>query len=606
MCGIVGLVGRIAPGADALAAGLDDLAPRGPDGEGRAEGVLGTWPVQFGVRRLLLVDASERQPLTTGRGGMLAFNGEVYNHAALRRELEASGSTVAADGDAAVLATLLEREGPAGLRRVEGSYAFAFLAGPEGPLLIGRDPLGVRPLCFALLPDGLVFASTVTALLATGVVPREPDLDALADVLRDGVVSTRRTAIRGVRRVAPGEVLCVDRGLGVRTETIPLPPPLDPEAAERAESGDVLGALRAAVEDRIRTHRPSTVYLSGGVDSALVAALAREVGATSAYTLTFPGRAAVDESQRAKQTARRLGLEHQEVNCPKDPTPWVIKTAEAFDEPFADASAVPTWGLSLAAGRKVRVALTGTGGDEVFGGYRRYWLLGTGPWLRHVPAFMRAPLTQILDRSLPVGARMLRAAADPQGLYRGLLRLQPLSQVQMLMGSRLADAAEPKPRVGPANAQQAMDDDFIGYLPDDLLVKEDRALMAHGVEGRHPFLDRRVRRAASALELSGGVGRGHQKRVLRAFVQEVIDPDLARVPKRGFAFPVDPLYRGALRGLAEDVFASRSMRDRGFVSPHGAMRVMRDHLRGIRSGGAVLHALVMLELWARRVLDGQT
>ena len=175
----------------------------------------------------------------------------------------------------------------------------------------------------------------------------------------------------------------------------------------------------------------------------------------------------------------------------------------------------------------------------------------------------------------------------------------------MLLGSRLSDAAEPRPRVGPRTAREAMNDDLVGYLPEDLLVKEDRALMAHGVEGRHPFLDRRVRRAAQALELRGGVGRGHQKRVLRAFVQEVIDPDLARVPKRGFAFPVDVLYRGALRGLAEDTFASRSMRDRGFVSPHGAMRVMRDHLRGIRSGGAVLHALVMLELWARRVLDGK-
>jgi len=604
MCGIVGLVGRVAPGpGDVLGAALDDLAPRGPDGEGRAEGTLGTWPVRFGARRLLLVDAKERQPLETGRGGLLVFNGEIYNHATLRRELEQSGSTGVAEGDAAVLAALLEQEGPAGLRRVEGSYAFGFLAGPDGPLLLGRDPLGIRPLAFALLPDGLAFASTLTALLASGVVPREPDLDALADVLRDGVVPTRRTAIRGVRRVAPGEVLCVDRGLGIRTEMIPPPPPPDVDPEE--ESGDVLGALRAAVADRLATRRGVAVFLSGGVDSALIAALAREVGTVQAYTLAFPGRSAVDESQRARQTARRLGIEQFEVTCPKDPTTWVLKTAEAFDEPFADASAVPTWGLALAAGRKVRVALTGTGGDEVFGGYRRYWLLGSGPWLRHIPSFMRAPLTQVLDRSLPVGARMVRAAADPQGLYRGLLRLQPLSQVQMLMGSRLAEAAEPKPRVGPATARQAMDDDLVGYLPDDLLVKEDRALMAHGVEGRHPFLDRRVRRAAQALEVRGGVGRGHQKRILRAFVQEVIDPDLARVPKRGFAFPVDVLYRSSLRGLAEDTFASRSMRDRGFVSPHGAMRVMRDHLRGIRNGGAVLHALVMLELWARRVLDGK-
>ena len=324
MCGIVGLVGRVAPGSkDPLRAALDDLAPRGPDGIGEAAGTLGAWPVRFGSRRLLLVDAEERQPVTTERGGLLVLNGEVYNHAALRRELEAAGTPVPGAGDAAVLAALLEREGPAGLRRVEGSYAFGFLAGADGPLLLGRDPLGVRPLAFALLPDGLAFASTVTALLAAGVVPRQPDLEALADVLRDGVVSTRRTAIRGVRRVAPGEVLCVDRGLGIRTEIV-RPPPFDLPSEGKApddagEPGDVLGALRAAVGDRLRTQRACAVFLSGGVDSALVAALAREAGAAHAYTLTFPGRAAVDESRRARQTARRLGLEHTEVTCPEGP-----------------------------------------------------------------------------------------------------------------------------------------------------------------------------------------------------------------------------------------------------------------------------------------------
>lgn len=150
-----------------------------------------------------------------------------------------------------------------------------------------------------------------------------------------------------------------------------------------------------------------------------------------------------------------------------------------------------------------------------------------------------------------------------------------------------------------------MADDLCAYLPDDLLVKEDRALMAHGIEGRHPFLDRRVRRAAQAIELAGGAGRGRQKQVLRAYVQEVIDPDLARAPKRGFAFPVDALYRGPLRTLAGDLFTSQSLSDRGFIAPYGAMRVLRDHLRGLRNAGAVIHAIVMLELWARRVLDGR-
>jgi asparagine synthase (glutamine-hydrolysing) len=600
VCGIVGLVGDTAAlDRGALEAALHVLAARGPDGVGRASGTLGGRLVEVGVRRLALVDPDERQPVRTPGDGLLVFNGEIYNHADLRMDLEAEGHAVAGRGDAAVLAALLEAEGVPGLARIEGSYAFGYLAGPGGPLLLGRDPLGVRPLAFALLPDGLVFASTITAILATGAVPRRPDLDAIADVLRDGVVPTRRTAIRGIRRVAPGEVLRIDARLGVETETIPAAVAPDVED----EDLDVLEALRVATADRMRSRREVAVFLSGGVDSALVAALAREISEVPAYTLTFPGRSAVDETLRARRTARRLGLVHMEVPCPRDPTPWVLAAADAFDEPFADASAVPTWGLALSAGRAARIALTGTGGDEVFGGYRRYWLLGTGPWLRHVPYFLRAPLSQILDRGLPMGARLLRAASDSQGLYRGLLRLQPLTSVQMLMGPALGGVGEPEPRTGPTTPQEAMAEDFVSYLPDDLLVKEDRALMAHGIEGRHPFLDRRVMRAAKSVEIRGGVRRGHQKQVLRAFVKEVIDPDLARVPKRGFAFPVDGLYRGPLRELAEDVFGSRSMRERGFVTPHGAMRVLRDHLRSIRNCGPALHALVMLELWARRVLD---
>jgi asparagine synthase (glutamine-hydrolysing) len=365
----------------------------------------------------------------------------------------------------------------------------------------------------------------------------------------------------------------------------------------------VLGALRAAVADRLRTPREAAVFLSGGVDSALVAALAREAGEVPAWTLSFPFRTAVDEVRRAQKTARRLGIPHVVVPCPRDPTPWVLGTAKAFDEPFADASAVPTWGLALAAGDRVRVALTGTGGDEVFGGYRRYWLLGAGPWLRHIPRFLKEPLGAVLARPLPTGARVLRAAADPEGLYRGLLRLQPLPELRELLGPLLERVAEPEPRRGPRTAGEAMAHDLRTYLPDDLLVKEDRSLMAHGIEGRHPFLDRRVRAAAEQVEHRGGVGRGHQKQVLRAFVREVIDPDLARVPKRGFAFPVDELYRGPLLPLAQDLFTGSRARDRGFVSPAGAYRLLREHASGSRNAGQVVHALVMLELWAQAVLD---
>lgn len=605
MCGIVGVVGPEALDApDPLAPALAALAPRGPDGGGRVNGRLGTRGVVLGARRLALVDvAGGKQPYVRPSGAILVLNGEIYNHDRLRTELRAAGETFRTKCDGEVLAALLEKEGLAGLARVEGSYAFGFLPGPDGPLWLGRDPAGVRPLCWARTSRGLAFASTLDGLLATGLVPPRADPVALARLLRDGVVLGSRSAVEGVSRVEPGEVLEVRADLSVTFHRVPAAEP--PPPADDAEAG-VLDALRAAVEDRLRLERPAAVFLSGGIDSALVASFARVHGGVPAYTVTFPGHPAADEGKRAARTAARLGLRHVEVPCPADPTAWVLGAARAFDEPFADASAVPTWGLGKHAGASVRAALLGTGGDEVFGGYRRYWLLGAGPWLRHVPSWVREPLATVLERASPPGARLLRAAGDPEGLYRGLMRLAAPAEVAALAGQLWRDVPDAPAVEGPATAAAAMADDHERYLPWDLLVKEDRALMAHGVEGRHPFLDRRVAAAARRLETVGGVGRGRQKAVLRAYVREVIDPDLARVGKHGFSFPCDALYSGPLCPLAEDVLTSRRARERGFVDPDAAQRLLRDHVTGKRLRGALLHALVMLELWARRAVDRVT
>lgn len=608
MCGIAGVVGADAHDTpDPLAPALASLAPRGPDGGGRATGRLGLRAVQLGARRLALVDvAGGRQPFVRPSGAILVVNGEIYNHDALRTQLAARGEVFRTRCDGEVLAALLEREGVAGLSRVEGSYAFAFLAGPDGPLLLGRDPAGVRPLAWSRTPRGLVFASTVDALLATGLVVPRADPVAIAQVLRDGVVFGTRSAVEGVSRLEPGDVLEVRPDLSVAFHRVPAEPPPPSSLPEGDPESGVLDALRAAVEDRLKVERPLGVFLSGGIDSALVASFARVRGDVTSYTVTFPGHPAADEGKRAARTAARLGLRHVEVPCPADPTPWVLGAARAFDEPFADASAVPTWGLGKFAGATIRAALLGTGGDEVFGGYRRYWLLGAGPWLRQVPSWVREPLATVLEKAVPPGARILRAAGDPEGLYRGLMRLAAPSEVEALAGPVWRDLPDEPRLAGPTNAAEAMEDDRRRYLPYDLLVKEDRALMAHGVEGRHPFLDHRVAAAARRLETVGGAGRGRQKAVLRAYVREVVDPDLARVGKHGFSFPCDALYSGPLCPLAEDVLTSRRARERGFVDPEATQRLLREHVTGKRLRGALLHALVMLELWARRAVDRVT
>ncbi len=605
MCGIVGVVGASANGVpDPIAPALTALAARGPDGGGRHTGRLGDHPVALGARRLALVDVGGgRQPFVRPSGSVLVMNGEIYNHAELRKHLEAMGEAFRSRCDGEVLAALLEREGPEGLSKAEGSYAFAFLQAPVGPLVLGRDPVGVRPLAWARIPGGLVFASTLDAIVATGLVAPEPDPRSLLDVMRDGYVSGGRSALRGVHRLEPGEVLRIGPDLSVRVSRVPEAPPLDMARPEGDPEANVLDALRSAVRDRLALDRPVGIFLSGGIDSAIVAALARDHRPVRTFTVTFPGHANVDEGRRAARTAERLGLPHLTVPCPEDPTGWVLGAARAFDEPFGDASAIPTWGLGKVAGIGVRAALTGTGGDEVFGGYRRYWLLGAGPWLRAVPGLVRAPVAAVLAHASPPGARLLRASTDPEGFYRGLQRLQAPADARLLLGARLRGLPEPVPVAGPTTAEEAMADDRRRYLPFDLLVKEDRALMAHAVEGRHPFLDRRVAAAAARLEVRGGAGRGRQKQVLRAFVREVIDPDLAAVSKHGFAFPCDALYADALLPLAEDTLLSSRARERGFTDATAVRALLKDHATGKLDRGAVIHVLVMLELWARKTLD---
>ncbi len=612
MCGIAGRLGAPRPGLPGLLAeALQRMAARGPDGEGRAEAQVGEQVLHLGARRLAQVDVRRAaQPVHRPSGALLAWNGEVYNHALVRRSLEERGARFTTQGDGEVLAALLEVEGLAGLARVEGSFAFAFLAGPEGPLWLGRDARGVRPLVVHATPHAVCFASTLEGLRPLQQGPWEPDLQALEDVLRDGVVAGERTAVQGVTRVPPGCVLEVDRRLQVREHRIPQRPRAGEGPSGAAGADAVLRALREAVEARLVLERPAALLLSGGVDSALVAALCASTQRLPCYTLAFPHHAAQDESSRAARTAQRLGLPHEVVACPADPTAWVLGAAQAFDEPFADASAVPAWALARAVGAQARVALTGTGGDEVFGGYRRYGALRWARAAGQLPGWLRRPLRRALRRPAPQAARLLGAADDARGTYRGLLRLQDEPALAALRGPRLREAAcaRPAPReVGsaPRTAAEAMADDLARYLPDDLLVKEDRALMAWGVEGRHPFLDCRVLQAAATVPLAPSSRARATKPLLRALAARLVDDDLASVRKQGFAFPVDALYRGPLRALAASVLGERRARERGLLEPQAVEALLAQHAAGTQAWGSVIHAAVMLELWCRRALDGR-
>ncbi|HVG94101.1 MAG TPA: asparagine synthetase B, partial [Planctomycetota bacterium] len=293
MCGIVGVIGPEAHARpDPVGAALAVLTPRGPDSGGRVHGALGEMPLVLGARRLALVDVpGGRQPVVRPSGSVLVMNGEIYDHDEHRRRLIARGETFSTRGDAEVLAALLDVEGIDALSRIEGSWAFAFWKAPVGPLWIGRDPWGVRPLAWARTRGGLVFASTLDAILATGLVEPVADASAVADVLRDGVVLGSRSALVGVERVEPGEVLRFDARLRLTRHTV-APREVPPAPGAGADPAtDVLDALRAAVNDRLRLERPAAVFLSGGIDSALIASFARDHPGVTAWTLAFPRHA---------------------------------------------------------------------------------------------------------------------------------------------------------------------------------------------------------------------------------------------------------------------------------------------------------------------------
>jgi asparagine synthase (glutamine-hydrolysing) len=530
---------------------------------------------------------------------VLVYDGEIHNRQALLRQLQKNDVPLLGDGEAALFATLLEAGGPGALAAVEGGYAFAWLPGPDGPLFLGRDPRGKRPLVYAREGDAVFFASTLDGLLAMHPFPRRPDLGVLTALLRDGGVPGRRTAVEQVLRVAPGEIVGIDADLQVQSRQIPV---AEREAAATFNETPLLSVLRMCVHERVMEERPAGVFLSGGVDSALVAALAREIAHVPAWSLTFPGHQSADESARTRRIGARLGLEHVLVPCPADPTPWVLGAARAFDEPCPSVKAVPAWGLARAAGRAVRVVITGVGGDRVLGGHRRYWMLGHGPWLRQVPDFIQNPVHSVLSRLDRGGERRAPRIREMPRDFRGILRFERPRVARAVFGPQLSGVAHPTARRGP-NSGPALRHAGISDLD---MAAQDRALRAHGLLGRHPFLDGRVLDAVTAVEQVGITGRAHQKQVLRSFVAEVLDPDLSRSAGHGFAFPADDLYRGPLRPLAQDALLGKRTRERGFVSPAGARRLLRDHVTGARNHGALVHALVMLELWARRVLDGDS
>ena len=610
MCGICGIANRDgAADADRLAAMSALLVHRGPDSGG--EHLDG--PVALAARRLSIIDlAGGDQPIGNEDGSCTVVqNGEIYNYPELRRELEGAGHVFRTNCDTEVHVHLYEEHGPEYARRLRGMFAVALWDARRRRLVIARDRYGIKPLYYH---DGatLEFASELRAL------PRgEIDLDALEAFLAFNSIPSPWSIFREVRKLPAGHVLVWEEDGATTIDRYARPAPARVEELRGDDEAELVEELRARLRDSVRAHLladvPVGVLLSGGVDSAVLAALAAQEtnDAVHTFTIGFAERS-FDERADARRVAERYGTNHHELLVTPDPQQLLSALAEAFDEPFADSSALPTYLVSQLAAEHVKVALSGEGGDELFGGYYTYVADTLAeraaplarlarPLVERLPSssarasfdykakrFVRAahlpPLErhhgwkEIFSPDLRAELRGVRSSFDPVDVYR----------------ERYAET------VGAEELARLQDVDFGIYLVDDLLVKTDRASMAHSLEARVPFLDDVVTNFAFALPAKHRV-RGLSKKVLlRKAAEPLLPREIVHGRKRGFSIPAAAWLRGELEPFARETLSPANLRAQGFFEPVTVTRLLDEHVAAKEDWSRQLWGLLAFTLWYER------
>ncbi len=582
MCGIVGLFKRQAPvDVKALEAGVARLAHRGPDDRGTF--VAGNFGM--GHTRLSIIDlAGGHQPLQTADGQLtLIANGEIYNFVELRADLEARGHRFRTHSDSEVILHAYREYGEGFLTHILGMFAFALYDAPRQRLILGRDRLGIKPLFFAPQASGLAFASEIKGLLP--LLDEQPPIDplGLAAYLQNQFATGSRTLLQGIERVLPGEALWIEHGQVVRRQRYWSPwqvPPLDIGFAEAAARFDDLMDL--VITQHMRADVPFGLFLSGGVDSAvLLAALSRRADEPiRTFSVGFPGTSVADELPLAQQMARRFGSHHREIQPQaRDILHSLPLSIWAADELMRDNANLPTALLAQAASQELKVVFSGEGGDEVFAGYGRYH---------------SSPLERWFKGLLAPGSRGFRTRGTFRGPWPRTL-FTPALLAQLPAVRQPVVAAWQQAPAAWSDLQRMQAIDLTQALPDNLLVKADRMLMAWALEGRVPFLDHRLVEFGlglpDRLKVAGGVG----KLFLKHWAVREIPEDYLFARKRGFHVPLGDWQDADLLGRLARVLPEHPALGPWF-RPEG-VRELIGRCREVPKGSAMLWAIVQFALW---------
>lgn len=628
MCGIAGIFHLpMAKPVDAarVRAMTDALAHRGPDGSG-----VWTGPgVGLGHRRLAIIDLSTGdQPMASADGrDIVVFNGEIYNFRALRAELEAAGAQFRTDSDTEVILHGWRKWGPACVEHFDGMFAFALHDRQAGTLFLARDRLGVKPLHYAQLSDGtLIFASELKGLMAHPLFRRTPEISAIEDYMAFGYVPDDSCLLAGVEKLPAGSHLLATRGR-------PLPRPQrywDLSFADRAKGSrakleeELLSLMRDAVRSRMIADVPLGAFLSGGVDSSSVVALMAEASPRAVTTCSIGfDEAALDETRHAALVAERFATDHRTRIVAADDFAAIDRLVEAFDEPFADASALPTLRVCELARERVKVALSGDGADEALAGYRRHaFFLGEARARALIPAGIRRPLFGTLGAAWPkldwaprplrfkstlqaLGMSDAEGYADAVSVTGATLRARLFSDDarRALAGHRAEDRYVRAMETAPARdaLDRAQYADIKIWLPGDILTKVDRTSMAVGLEAREPLLDHRLLAFAARLPVSMRVRRGEGKWLMKRAMRRYLPDDILYRRKMGFVTPVSAWFRGALAGEAQAIARGSALAETGLFDMEAVQQLVDQHQGGRWDHGRTLWQLLMLDRSLRHV-----